>query len=71
MTWYTTGQIARKLRVAVSTIKRWAVYYNMNKRNRSGWILFSEEDLSILKKKRIYNRLKYKTQAATWKKIPK
>jgi DNA-binding transcriptional MerR regulator len=48
---YTTGQIARKLRVSVSTLKRWIDDPSLRvseQRNYNGWRLFSETDLGAL-----------------------
>jgi phage antirepressor YoqD-like protein len=49
----TTGQVARRLRVSVSTLKRWLVDSNVSideRRNYNGWRLFTEGDVEILKK---------------------
>ncbi|MFP4520728.1 MAG: MerR family transcriptional regulator [Fibrobacterota bacterium] len=46
--YYTTGQVAKKLRVSVSTLKRWISSGDVgtgNLRNASGWRLFSAKDL--------------------------
>ncbi len=51
--YFTTGQVARKLRISVSTLKRWISYQNIieeETRNASGWMLFTDEDVSKLKK---------------------
>ncbi|MBN2035537.1 MAG: MerR family transcriptional regulator [Chitinispirillaceae bacterium] len=48
---YTTGQVARRLRISVSTLKRWLVdpaLHISEQRNYNGWRLFSEADLSAL-----------------------
>lgn len=50
--YYTTGQAAKKLRVSVSTLKRWLASPEVNivdRRNQNGWRLFSEEDLRDLR----------------------
>lgn len=50
--YYTSGQVAKKLRVSVSTLKRWIsngdVVFNET-RNASGWMLFSSDDMEKLK----------------------
>jgi DNA-binding transcriptional MerR regulator len=48
----TCGQVARKLHVSISTLKRWACEpgLKMNElRNHNGWRLFSEEQVHVLK----------------------
>jgi hypothetical protein len=48
----TCGQTAKKLRVSISTLKRWVSESALSMeelRNRNGWRLFSEEDLDLLK----------------------
>jgi DNA-binding transcriptional MerR regulator len=48
----TCGQAARKLRVSISTLKRWVSEPELEMeelRNRNGWRLFSEEDLGHLR----------------------
>ncbi|MBN1127398.1 MAG: MerR family transcriptional regulator [Chitinispirillaceae bacterium] len=48
---YTTGQVARRLRVSVSTLKRWIDDPSLRiaeQRNYNGWRLFSEADLGAL-----------------------
>jgi len=48
----TTGQMAKRLRVSISTLKRWIATEAAlpgKMRNASGWRLFSEKDLLILK----------------------
>jgi DNA-binding transcriptional MerR regulator len=50
--YYTTGQIAKELRVSVSTLKRWLAEENQadpNPRNAIGWRLFTQEDLDRLR----------------------
>lgn len=56
--YFTTGQVARKLRVSVSTLKRWLSEPHLKipeKRNYNGWRLFTDFDVERLKehKKRI------------------
>lgn len=47
----TSGQVAKELRVSVSTIKRIICRCCLNPdRNRNGWILFSDQDIRIIKK---------------------
>jgi hypothetical protein len=49
----TTGQVARRLRVSVSTLKRWLVdpHVSINeRRNYNGWRLFTESDVEVLRK---------------------
>jgi transposase len=48
----TCGQTAKRLRVSISTLKRWVSESDLGMdelRNRNGWRLFSEEDLNLLK----------------------
>jgi len=49
---YTSGQVAKKLRISVSTLKRWisdeGVVHNI-KLNSNGWKLFSIHDIGVLK----------------------
>jgi DNA-binding transcriptional MerR regulator len=48
----TCGQAAKRLRVSISTLKRWVGEPDLRMeelRNRNGWRLFSEDDLSHLK----------------------
>lgn len=48
----TTGQAARRLRVSVSTIKRWLEEPGCGareKRNHNGWRLFALSDVEALK----------------------
>ena len=48
---YTSGQVARRLRISVSTLKRWledpAIRIS-EQRNSNGWRLFSDVDLTAL-----------------------
>ena len=48
---YTSGQVARRLRISVSTLKRWLedpLLLVSEQRNCNGWRLFSEADLNSL-----------------------
>jgi transposase len=48
----TCGQAAKRLRVSISTLKRWVSEPDLNMndvRNQNGWRLFSEEQVGILK----------------------
>ena len=48
---YTTGQVAKRLRISVSTLKRWLLDPSLRiseQRNYNGWRLFSEADLNNL-----------------------
>jgi DNA-binding transcriptional MerR regulator len=48
---YTTGQVARRLRISVSTLKRWLEDPSLRiseQRNYNGWRLFSESDQNVL-----------------------
>jgi DNA-binding transcriptional MerR regulator len=48
---YTSGQVARRLRISVSTLKRWLDDPSLSvseQRNCNGWRLFSEADLNAL-----------------------
>ena len=50
--YYTSGQVARRLRVSVSTLKRWITQKDVilnETRNASGWMLFSETDMENLR----------------------
>ena len=51
--YFTSGQIARKLRISVSTLKRWLSEPELEiaeLRNCNGWRLFTDEDLERLKR---------------------
>jgi DNA-binding transcriptional MerR regulator len=51
-TYLTCGQVAKKLHVSISTLKRWASEpgLKLNElRNHNGWRLFSEEQVTMLK----------------------
>ena len=48
----TCGQAAKRLKVSISTLKRWVSEPELGLeelRNRSGWRLFSEEDVGNLR----------------------
>jgi hypothetical protein len=48
----TCGQTAKRLRVSISTLKRWVSEPDLGMdelRNRNGWRLFSEDDLHHLR----------------------
>ncbi|MBF0432289.1 MAG: MerR family transcriptional regulator [Fibrobacteria bacterium] len=65
----TSGQAAKKLRISVSTLKRWihedSVLKNV-KKNSKGWNLFSEKDIADIKEhQRLKKRLGRKFQAST------
>jgi transposase len=48
----TCGQVAKKLRVSISTLKRWIYDPGLDLkqlRNHNGWRLFSEEQVDQLK----------------------
>jgi DNA-binding transcriptional MerR regulator len=48
----TCGQAAKRLRVSISTLKRWVGESDLrveDLRNRNGWRLFSEKDLVVLR----------------------
>jgi len=50
--YHTTGQVAKVLRVSVSTLKRWIQEERTIteiKENSSGWKLFSNDDIDSLK----------------------
>jgi DNA-binding transcriptional MerR regulator len=52
-TYLTSGQVARKLRISVSTLKRWLEEPQLreiaDQRNYNGWRLFSDADMSVLR----------------------
>ncbi len=48
----TIGQVARRLRISISTLKRWLNEPEVviaDRRNHIGWRLFAEEDVTVLK----------------------
>ncbi len=52
MQYSTSGQVARKLRVSISTLKRWTSDPDIplsDLRNQSGWRLFSDIDIERLR----------------------
>ncbi len=51
--YFTSGQVARKLHISISTLKRWLAHSEMDLkeyRNYNGWRLFSDSDVNELKK---------------------
>jgi DNA-binding transcriptional MerR regulator len=49
---FTSGQVARKLRISISTLKRWINEPDVSieeKRNCNGWRLFSQNDVEQLR----------------------
>lgn len=51
----TSGQVARRMRISVSTLKRWLADRELEItecRNYNGWRPFTEEDIEILRKHR-------------------
>ena len=49
---YTSGQVAKKLRISISTLKRWLEAPDLSipeLRNYNGWRLFSDGDISTLR----------------------
>ncbi len=60
---YTSGQVAKSLRISVSTLKRWLTeeYVLDNiKSNSKGWRLFSPSDIEKLKEHQKLKRRKGK-----------
>lgn len=60
MHYYTIGQFARKLGISVSTLKRLLRSGGIRvkeRRNASGWRLFSKDDISLFKNYLEPNRL--------------
>jgi DNA-binding transcriptional MerR regulator len=53
MTQYlTSGQVAKRLRVSISTLKRWLADPKLRfeeRRNYNGWRLFSEAEIEVVK----------------------
>lgn len=48
----TSGQVSRRLRVSVSTVKRWLEEPEVkvdDRRNFNGWRLFTEKDVEYLR----------------------
>ena len=51
--YFTSGQVARKLHVSISTLKRWLSHAELNikeYRNYNGWRLFTSEDVDELRR---------------------
>lgn len=49
---FTTGQVAKTLRISISTLKRWLDDTTLSiadQRNYNGWRLFSEDDIQTLR----------------------
>ncbi len=49
---FTSGQAAKKLRISISTLKRWLDDPGLSikeRRNYNGWRLFSETDITTLR----------------------
>ena len=50
--YFTTGQVAKLLRVSISTLKRWIAQEELaidEQRNANGWRLFSTTDVGELR----------------------
>ena len=48
----TSGQVARQLRISISTLKRWLEDPEVrikDSRNYNGWRLFTDRDVTVLK----------------------
>ncbi len=57
--YFTSGQVARKLHISISTLKRWLSNSEIeikDYRNYNGWRLFTEGDVEKLKKYKRYVR---------------
>ena len=55
--YFTSGQVARKLHVSISTLKRWLADSELDikeYRNYNGWRLFTDNDVVELKKYKRY-----------------
>jgi DNA-binding transcriptional MerR regulator len=51
--YFTTGQVARRLRISISTLKRWLESKEIQRkeyRNCHGWRLFTEDDIEFIRK---------------------
>lgn len=51
--YFTSGQVARKLHISISTLKRWLTHPELDLteyRNYNGWRLFSDKDLDELRR---------------------
>ena len=62
MQYFTIGQIAKKLGVSVSTLKRWlksGAVRVKKRRNASGWRLFSKSDVSLFQNYLKANRISH------------
>jgi len=49
---FTSGQAAKKLRISISTLKRWLEDPELqisDRRNYNGWRLFADSDITVLK----------------------
>ncbi len=49
---FTSGQVAKRLRISISTLKRWLDDPDLTiseRRNYNGWRLFSDADIEQLK----------------------
>lgn len=70
---FTTGQVAKTLRISVSTLKRWLINDTpilQIKHNVNGWKLFSEKDIELLKDHRkLKKKLGKKYNSSTLKPI--
>ena len=50
--YFTSGQVAKKLHVSISTLKRWLGMEDLKlkeRRNINGWRLFTETDIDKIK----------------------
>lgn len=59
----TSGQVCKKLRISISTLKRWLDEPGLNiseRRNYNGWRLFSNTDIETLREFKRYIRKKGK-----------
>ncbi len=48
----TSGQVAKKLKISISTLKRWLETMELNiseVRNCNGWRLFTYEDVEVIR----------------------
>lgn len=53
----TSGQVARKLHISISTLKRWLIQPEVKikeYRNYNGWRLFTDKDIEVLKRYKRY-----------------
>ena len=61
--YYTSGQVAKKLHISISTLKRWLGDEKLDikeRRNYNGWRLFSDKDIATIKDFRKNSRKKGK-----------